>query len=86
LFGVYSGPDFYYRYPNGDEVHNVSVSYLCHDFSGEIEVDPGEGKAAVFFAIDDLPSNISPPVRPSIEDLGRRWDEVASGGRGATRS
>jgi 8-oxo-dGTP pyrophosphatase MutT (NUDIX family) len=86
LFGVYSGPDLYYRYPNGDEVHNVSVSYLCRDFSGEIEVDPGEGEAAVFFAIDDLPSNISPPVRPIIEDLKQRWDEVAGEDRETRRA
>lgn len=76
LFGVYSGPELHYRYPNGDEVHNVSVSYLCRDFSGEIKVEPTEGKAAAFFAIDDLPAAISPPVRPIIEDLVRRYDEA----------
>ena len=76
LFGVYSGPELYYRYPNGDEVHNVSVSYLCRDFSREIEVDPTEGKAAAFFGIDEFPSDISPPVRPIIEDLRCRWQHL----------
>ena len=80
LFGVYSGPELYYRYPNGDEVHNVTVSYLCRDFSGKIEVDPTEGKAAAFFAIDALPSDISPPARPIIEDFVRRYDDVIAGG------
>jgi 8-oxo-dGTP pyrophosphatase MutT (NUDIX family) len=79
LFGVYSGPELYYRYPNGDEAHNVSVSFLCRDFSGEIEVDPAEGKAAAFFAIDDLPSDISPPVRPIIADLVRRYGDMVTG-------
>jgi 8-oxo-dGTP pyrophosphatase MutT (NUDIX family) len=79
LFGVYSGPELYYRYPNGDEVHNVSVSYLCRDFSGEIEVDPAEGKAAAFFAIDDLPSEISPPVRPIIADFRCWWQRFPRG-------
>src|SRR4030042_755004 len=79
LFGVYSGPELYYRYPNGDEVYNVSVSYLCRAFSGETEVDPAEGKAAAFFAIDDLPSDISPPVRPIIEDLRHRYHQIATG-------
>jgi len=78
LFGVYSGPELYYRYANGDEVYNVSVSYLCRDFSGEIEVDPTEGKAAVFFAIDDLPSETSPPVRPIIEDFVRRYRDIVT--------
>ncbi len=85
LFGVYSGPELYYRYPNGDEAYNVSVSYLCRDFSGEIAVDPVEGKAAAFFAIDDLPSDISPPVRPIIEDVVRRWGEILAGGRTGPR-
>ena len=76
LFGVYSGPELYYRYPNGDEVYNVTVSYLCRDFSGEIDVNPAEGKAAAFFAIDDLPSDISPPVRPIIADLRCRWQHL----------
>ena len=79
LFGVYSGPELYYRYPNGDEVHNVSISYLCRDFSGEIDVDPAEGKAAAFFGIDEFPSDISPPVRPIIEDLVRRYRDVVTG-------
>jgi len=76
LFGVYSGPELCYRYPNGDEIHNVSVSYLCRDFSGEIHVDPAEGKAAAFFGIDEFPSDISPPVRPIIEDLRCRWQHL----------
>src|SRR5512142_3189330 len=27
LFGVFSGPEFFYIYPNGDQVHNVSIVY-----------------------------------------------------------
>lgn len=72
LFGVYSGPELYYRYPNGDEAHIVTVIYLCRNFSGVISVDPAEGKEARFFAINNLPSQISPPIRPVIEDLKRR--------------
>ena len=79
LFGVYSGPELYYRYPNGDEVYNVTISYLCRDFSGEIKVDPAEGKAAAFFAIADLPSDISPPVRPIIADFRCRWQRFPRG-------
>jgi 8-oxo-dGTP pyrophosphatase MutT (NUDIX family) len=80
LFGVYSGPELYYRYPNGDEVHNVAVSFLCRDFSGTIEVDNVEVKEASFFSLDGLPSEISPVDRFIIEDIVRRYDEIA--GRG----
>ena len=76
LFGVYSGPELYYRYPNGNEVHNVTAVYLCRDFSGEIVVDPVEGTEAAFFAVEEIPSEISPPIRPVIEDFVRRHEEV----------
>ena len=38
LFGVFSGPDQYYRYPSGDEVHNVTIVYLCHTAQGDIHL------------------------------------------------
>ena len=25
LFGIFSGPELFYRYPNGDEVHNIAI-------------------------------------------------------------
>ena len=76
LFGVYSGPELYYRYPNGTELYNVSAVYLCRDFSGEIVVDPAEGTEAAFFAVEDLPSDITPPNRVVIADFVRRYPEV----------
>lgn len=76
FFCVYSGPELYYRYPNGDEVYNVGVTYLCRDFSGDICVDPTEGTEAAFFAIDALPSNISLPIKPVLDDLVRRHREL----------
>jgi 8-oxo-dGTP pyrophosphatase MutT (NUDIX family) len=79
LFGIYAGPEMYYRYPNGHEVHNVSVIYLCREFSGAIRVDPAEGKDARFFAIEDLPAAISPPIRVVIRDLRARYNEIVKG-------
>jgi 8-oxo-dGTP pyrophosphatase MutT (NUDIX family) len=32
LFNVFSGPELYYKYPNGDEVYNVTIVYLSRDF------------------------------------------------------
>src|SRR5919109_445679 len=39
LFGVFSGPELYYKYPNGDEVYNVSIVYLSHDWRGRIQLN-----------------------------------------------
>jgi len=79
LFGIYAGPEMYYRYPTGDEVHNVSVVYLCREFSGEVQVDPAEGKDAAFFFVAEIPTAITPPGRPVIADLRRRYREIVSG-------
>jgi 8-oxo-dGTP pyrophosphatase MutT (NUDIX family) len=79
LLGVYSGPELYYRYPHGDEVHIVAVSYLCRDFSGTIEADGEEAADAGWFAPQELPSDISPPDRVIIEDLRSRFDEITAG-------
>lgn len=66
LFNVYSGKDLYYKYPDGNEVYNVTATYLCKVYRGEIKVEKIEGRAAKFFKISELPSNISSPVLPII--------------------
>lgn len=76
LFGIYSGPEMHGRYPNGDELFGINVIYLCREFSGEILVDPVEGKEAAFFCIDDFPAVITPFGRPVIADLKRRYREI----------
>jgi NADH pyrophosphatase NudC (nudix superfamily) len=69
LFNVYSGKKLYYKYPNDDEVYNVTATYICKDFSGQIVVDKTEGKDAKFFSVNDIPEKISPPIRVIIDDF-----------------
>ena len=66
LFGVFSGPDLHYIYPNGDEVSNVDIVYLCKDYSGELKCQDSEVSDLRFFPLDRLPENLSPPVRKAI--------------------
>ena len=66
LFGVWSGPELHYVYPNGDEVSNVDIVFLCRDFSGELKPQVGEVEALRFFAVDEIPQNLSPPIRPAL--------------------
>ncbi len=68
LFGVFSGLDFYYVYPNGDQVYNVSIVYLSRDFHGDINRND-EHTRFRFFSPDELPKVISPPVCPVL----RQW-------------
>ncbi len=71
LFGIFSGKDTHYVYPNGDEVSNVDIVYLCRDYSGELRCQAGEVDELRFFDAANLPENISPPITEPL----KRWAE-----------
>lgn len=71
LFGVFSGKDTHYIYPNGDEVSNVDIVYLCKDYTGQLIRQESEVEDLRFFPADDLPENLSPPIRVPL----LRWAE-----------
>jgi len=68
LFNVYSGPDLYYKYPDGNEVYNVTTTYLCKDYQGDIIVEQTEGRDARFFSIDEIPENLSSTISMIIDE------------------
>lgn len=76
IFNVYSGEKLYYKYPDGNEVYNVTATYICKDFSGQIVVDETEGKDARFFSIDEIPEKISPPVKVIIDDFILNYQKI----------
>ncbi|WP_274310141.1 NUDIX hydrolase [Solibacillus daqui] len=75
LFDIFSGKDFYYQYPHGDEVYNVSTAYICTDYSGDLRCDPEEAKDLQFFRLDSLPEHISPPDKIVIRKYLERDSE-----------
>jgi 8-oxo-dGTP pyrophosphatase MutT (NUDIX family) len=66
LYGVFSGPDYHYVYPNGDEVTNVDIVFICREYTGTLKCDESEVASLRFFPLDDLPENLSPPVAKII--------------------
>ena len=66
LFGVFSGMDTHYVYPNGDEVSNVDIVYLCKHYSGELKCQDGEVDELRFFHVNEIPDNISNPLRKPL--------------------
>jgi 8-oxo-dGTP pyrophosphatase MutT (NUDIX family) len=66
LFGVFSGKDTHYVYPNGDEVSNVDIVYICKDYSGDLLCQEGEVDELKFFPIDQIPDNISKPIEKQL--------------------
>lgn len=67
FFCVNSGPESHYIYPNGDEVSNVEIVYLCRSYSGTPVCRDGEMLDLRFFAPDEIDIEmISPPIRSVI--------------------
>lgn len=72
LLGVFSGPENHYIYPNGDEVYNVDIVYLCRSWSGAPVCQAGEVDELHFFAPDELPANLSALNRQRPWEWGNR--------------
>ena len=68
LFGVFSGSEFFYIYPNGDEVYGVMIVYLAHAWHGEICLN-GEHTEWGWFVTADIPPNLHPLIIPIIDKL-----------------
>ena len=66
LLGVFSGQDFYWEYPNGDQVYNVTVAFITRDVRGELSADGTEGVDVRFIELDALPDNLGPPAEPVL--------------------
>ena len=67
LLGVLSGKEIHYNYPNGDEVSNVDIVYLCRSYSGELKRQESEVEALCFFSPDAMPEKISPPNQVPLQ-------------------
>ena len=61
LFGVFSGAEMHYIYPNGDEVSNIDIVYICRDYSGSLKKQESEVEELAFFCVENIPKEITPP-------------------------
>ena len=66
LFSVFSGEALHYVYPNGDEVYNIDIVYVCNRYHGTLKACGVEVEKLAFFPPDRLPEAISPPVREPL--------------------
>ncbi|WP_107942419.1 NUDIX hydrolase [Metasolibacillus sp. FSL H7-0170] len=64
LFKIYSGEDFYYQYPHGDEVYLVVAAYECKSYTGMLRHDKKEAFEVRFFPLNQLPSKFNPADQP----------------------
>ena len=76
FFFVNSGPETHYIYPNGDEVSNFEIIYLCRSWRGEPRAADGEMGELRFFAPEEIDlEEISPPIRPVMAAFIQRAKE-----------
>lgn len=69
LFNIYSGEEFYYKYPHGDVVYNVITTFICTEYGGVMKKDENEVLDLKFFYYNDLPSMLNPPEIPIINEF-----------------
>ena len=53
---LFSGPDFYFKYPNGDELYSVVALYLADGVHGEMKITDGESFKLQFFDKENMPT------------------------------
>ena len=73
LIDVYSGPELFYEYTNGDQVFIVTAVYKSRDYSVYKNTHDDEVQEIGFFSIDELPESISPPVKLILDDIKQRF-------------
>ncbi len=55
LITVLSGKEYYFKYPNEDELDCVIALYKVLNNDGELNINDGESKKLEFFSLDNLP-------------------------------
>lgn len=56
LLNVFSGKDFYFVYPNGDELYSVVTLFLAEGVTGDLKIIDDESFELKYFGKDELPN------------------------------
>jgi 8-oxo-dGTP pyrophosphatase MutT (NUDIX family) len=72
LLGLFSGAEYYYRYPNGDEIFNVTAAYVTRlPQDATITLDTAENSTWRFFALDEIPDTVITPEQPILASYAK---------------
>ncbi|GAB3792355.1 NUDIX hydrolase [Virgibacillus kimchii] len=66
LLDVFSGPEYYLKVDNGDELYSVTAVYVTRDVKGKIEIDKRESVSLQYFKLDELPEGLTESYRNYI--------------------
>ena len=70
LIGVFSGPRYYFRYPNGDETYSVIHLFHAKNVKGALEMKDGESLQLSYFHKKNLPDQIEKRAKELLENTG----------------
>lgn len=55
FLNIFSGNDFYFKYPNGDELYSVVTLFKAEELSGVLRINDDESKKLEYFDLNHLP-------------------------------
>lgn len=67
LLNVFSGPDYYLKVANGDELYAATAVYYTRNVSGEWKIDYSESVNVQYVPIDNLPNELTDVDRGFID-------------------
>ncbi|TFB19557.1 NUDIX domain-containing protein [Filobacillus milosensis] len=67
LVDICSGPEYYLKLHNGDQLYSVTAVYLTHDTKGHMNIDYSESRDFQYFNIYDLPEGLNEVNRSYID-------------------
>ncbi len=56
MLTVLSGEEFFFKYPNGDELYSVVVLYKAEQVYGKLAINDNESFLLKYFSLDNLPT------------------------------
>ncbi|WP_421378106.1 NUDIX hydrolase [Bacillus salacetis] len=66
LVDIFSGPDYFFKVSNGDELYSVTAVYVTNNVKGTLEMDERESLDIQYFKIDELPEALTEEYRTYI--------------------
>jgi len=69
FINIFSGPELFYKYPNGDQIYIVTAVYLAKEFTQTKQGHDEEVLEIRFYPLDNLPENISPSIQIILNEL-----------------
>ncbi len=73
---VLSGKETYRKYPNGDELYDITAIIVVKKYSGSLKINDNESKKLQWFGIDKLPDNMTDHTKNYLTKFGNILGEA----------